>query len=214
MKSEERLANKRGSVQAKAASSIRPTLTFGRRRIVPIHRDGALLESAGVMWRPPRRLGALLVVVGLEAQSPTPAPTAGCLYGSSDWYGGSAGEDCTTVCGNVGLTCSTSELVARNDEVDSAAEVEALVASIYGETCASNVEATNIAPPYVKTNGDCAYKDPSGNFDCTQDGVGNKRRLCVCCDLLKSFLPLPPRILLNAARKRLIQGLHGRTVHT
>ncbi|KAH8043247.1 hypothetical protein JL722_15268 [Aureococcus anophagefferens] len=103
------------------------------------------------MWRPPRRLGALLVVVGLEAHSPTPAPTAGCLYGSSDWYGGSAGEDCTTVCGNVGLTCSTSELVARNDEVDSAAEVEALVASIYGETCASN------------------------------DGVGNKRRLCVCC---------------------------------
>ncbi|KAH8043923.1 hypothetical protein JL722_14945 [Aureococcus anophagefferens] len=167
-----------------AKSGARPGRDRQRQRCS--RRGGRVARRRAMTQRrrdvaPPRRLGALLVVVGLEAHSPTPAPTAGCLYGSSDWYGGSAGEDCTTVCGNVGLTCSTSELVARNDEVDSAAEVEALVASIYGETCASNVEATNIAPPYVKTNGDCAYKDPSGNFDCTQDGVGNKRRLCVCC---------------------------------
>merc|ERR1711988_1570150 len=63
---------------------------------------------------------------------------------SSGWYAAGAVKSCDDACGAQGLFCNEAELHAHNNEVDSSAELLALIKKLVVRSTLLNVRATMV----------------------------------------------------------------------
>ena len=113
-----------------------------------------------------------------------PSPTPTVLSGG--WYDSGAGLSCTDGCAAYGLACSAEQLFAHNEDVDSSAEVLALIAELGGVTSATecgDLYGSSLNVPNFNSNV-CWISDTNralSAFDCSSaHGNGVNHRLCYC----------------------------------
>ena len=137
------------------------------------------------------------------AQPPAAAPSPPQLPGQAGWWHLAAATataaSCDTVCEAHGLVCSDAELEAHNDEVDTVAEVIALLEaaddtiSLGEEDC--DAADTKNAPYYGAEPPECRARldfNETVRFKChSVPSNANKRRLCFCHHLLPPAPPSP-----------------------
>ena len=114
---------------------------------------------------------------------PAPAPSVP----SAGWYDGGAGLSCTDGCAAHGLACSEEQLFAHNGDVDSSAEVLALVTEVGGATSATECGDSYGDYPAVPNfkSDTCWISDTNralSTFDCDMAHPTNPdvHRLCYC----------------------------------
>ena len=117
---------------------------------------------------------------------------------TATWTIAALSTSCETHCTDNGWSCSTATLLSRNSEVDTSAEVEAIltaagVSSTFPCVSSNTINSPTRAPQYKGS--ECSYSDPSktaeSDYSCTRTPGNNQRRLCYC-DGADSPSPSPP----------------------
>jgi len=120
----------------------------------------------------------------------TPGGAASTTPASPGWYLSGVDQSCTAGCAAQGLQCFESQQKANNGDVDSSAELKALITQVGGSTNAqfcldphgNNPDVPSFGPSY------CFHSETTrslATFDCDQVPVPaseNKQRLCYCAD--------------------------------
>mmetsp|Transcript_73607 Transcript_73607/g.130267 ORF Transcript_73607/g.130267 Transcript_73607/m.130267 type:complete len:424 (+) Transcript_73607:75-1346(+) len=126
----------------------------------------------------------------LGAAPTTIAASASTTPAGPGWYLSGVDQSCTAGCTAVGLQCFESQQKANNGDVDSSAELKALITQVGGSTNAqfcldphgNNPDVPSFGPSY------CFHSETTrslATFDCDQVPVPaseNKQRLCYCAD--------------------------------
>ena len=103
------------------------------------------------------------------------------------WYSSAFGASCDAACISQGLVCTEQGLFDHNSEVDSSAEIIALVQQHGGSTsssCNTNYMAVADVPNWSSWQCFTSGSRPLSSFDCAQTTPQsyNKRRLCYCLE--------------------------------
>ena len=100
---------------------------------------------------------------------------------------GDGGGTCDSACTKQGMACSEQQLWAHNSEVDSAAELKALIGALGGSTATAadcnNFDWKLSADVPSFSTGECyasASNRDLGTFKCSAETSTEKRRLCYC----------------------------------
>ncbi|KAK3232876.1 hypothetical protein CYMTET_56800 [Cymbomonas tetramitiformis] len=170
--------------------------TYGTDRAVPLWNREMCHTSASVREVSSFDCSASPVVTTLSpSKTPTVtpstiAPTQAPTTSPDGWYDGGAESSCDAGCAAVGLVCTEEQLHAHNGDVDTSAEVLALISQVGGSTsdtdCGSYYGTNTDAPNWV-ADGTICWRSAVGRalstFDCARApgpaGAG-KHRLCYC----------------------------------
>ena len=109
------------------------------------------------------------------------------------WSASALDGSCTTHCSSLGQTCSDSTLQARNSEVDSSAEVVAIITSLGYSTTGPCIAQADANKPQFRPSSR-TYSSSSktaSQYDCAAIAGNNRRRLGYC-DGGSSPPPSPP----------------------
>lgn len=104
---------------------------------------------------------------------------------TTGWYASAVESSCKVACEAIGLVCTEDGLHSHNSDVDTAAEVLALIAQLGGSTDDARCQGrwgSHAAVPNWKS-GFCAQSSGSraqSSFDCAAAAGESKRRLCYC----------------------------------
>ncbi|KAK3232874.1 hypothetical protein CYMTET_56798 [Cymbomonas tetramitiformis] len=111
------------------------------------------------------------------------------------WYDGGFEKSCDDGCDAVGLVCTEEQFYAHNDEVDTSAEVLALIAHVGGYTTDTNCEdtfGTSTDVPNWRADGTICHRSSAeralSTFNCAR-AQALKHRLCYCH---AAYAALPP----------------------
>jgi len=133
-------------------------------------------------WCTPTAITATATATTRTTTTTTPAPAS-----SSHWALAGESESCDAGCASLGLACDAAAFQARNGDVDSEAEIKAVVETL-GSTCAWYItawgEAGDVPVIMPANNGGLCF--PSGKdravstISCSATTGAGKHRVCWC----------------------------------